>query len=188
MKDEAFIRSILDKGKEAKEKTRLEFSNISLEQLNWKPSAESWSIAQCLEHLIIADNSYFPDLKKVTEGTYKMSFWQKYSPFTGICGRLMKNRLQEQVKRKMIAPKKIRPASSEIKIDIIESYHKNLETFLGHISNCKNVDIDKTIITSPFIRIVTYSLRDALYFLIRHEHRHINQAIRVKANENFPRQ
>lgn len=69
MKDEAFIESILQKGKEVKEKARLEFSDISLEQLNWKLSAESWSIAQCLDHLIIADSFYFPELKKIIEGT-----------------------------------------------------------------------------------------------------------------------
>ena len=45
MTDAAFIETILQKGKEAKEKVIHEFSDISLEQLNWKPSPESWSIA-----------------------------------------------------------------------------------------------------------------------------------------------
>src|SRR4030095_2012311 len=186
MTDEVFIKTILQKGKEAKEKVSLEFSDISLEQMNWKFSPKSWSIAQCLDHLIIADGSYFSDLKKISEGTYKMSFWERLSPFTDLCGRIMKDRLQEQVKKKMTAPKKIQPTISGEKLDIIASYHKNLDTFLELISNCKNVDIDKIIITSPIIRIVTYSLRDALSFLVQHEHRHINQAIRVKANNGFP--
>lgn len=186
MMDEVFIKAILQKGREAKDKVLLEFSGISLEQLNWKPPAESWSIAQCLEHLVISDSCYFPDLKKITERTYKMNFWERYSPFTGLCGRLMKDRLQEQVKKKMIAPKKIRPQTPDKKLDLIENYHKNLDTFLNYIFNCKHVDVDKTIITSPTIRIVTYSLRDAFSFLIQHEHRHINQAIRVKASEGFP--
>lgn len=90
-------------------------------------------------------------------------------------------------KEKMIAPEKIQPQRSDKNLSIIEDYCKNLDTFLGLISNCKNVDIDKTIITSPTIRIVTYSLRDAFTFLIQHEHRHLNQAIRVKVNEGFPR-
>ena len=77
MTDEIFIKTILQKGKEAKEKVRSEFSNISLEQLNWKPSPESWSMGQCLEHLVISDGSYFPGFKKLSEGTYKMSFWEK---------------------------------------------------------------------------------------------------------------
>lgn len=164
MKDEAFVISVLDKGKAAKEKARLAFSNISPEQLNWKPSTESWSIAQCLDHLIIADRSYFADLEKITQGSYKMSAWKKYSPFSGLCGRLMKTRMQEQPKKKMIAPQKIRPRSSNMKFELIELYHKNLDNFLEHISNCKNVDLDKTIITSPIIQIVTYSLRDTLFF------------------------
>ena len=187
MIDEAFIQTILQRGKEAKEKVKVEFSDISLEQLNWKPSSEAWSIAQCLDHLIISHNCYFSDLKKITEGRYNMNFWEKYSPFSGICGRILKDQLQEQVKKKMIAPKKIRPSTSEMNIDLIERYHKNLDVFLEYISNCQHTDIDKTIITSPMIPIVTYRLRDALFFLIQHEHRHINQAIRVKANENFPK-
>ena len=174
MKDERFIKTILQKGNDAKDKARLGFHEISLHQLNWTPSPEGWSIAQCLEHLIISHDAYFPDLKKITEGSFKMDFWEKYSPFSGLCGRILKDRLQEQVKKKMIAPKKIRPNASDKKLDIIENYHKNLDVFLGHISNCRDVDIDKTIITSPTIRIVTYSLRDAFSFLIQHEHRHIN--------------
>jgi len=184
--DEIFIDAILQKGKEAKEKVIHEFSDISLEQLNWKSSPGSWSIAQCLQHLIIADSAYFPDLKNITEGSFKMDLWEKYSPFTRLCGRLMKDRLLEQVKKKMIAPKKIQPQTSDKNLSIIDDYCKNLDTFLTLISNCKSVDVDKTIITSPTIRIVTYSLRDAFTFLIQHEHRHINQAIRVKASEGFP--
>ena len=115
-----------------------------------------------------------------------MSLWERYSPFTALCGRLMKDSLQEQLKNKMTAPKKIQPPISDKNLDIIDNYHKNLDLFLKYISNCSNVDIDKTIITSPIIQIVTYSLRDALSFLVQHEHRHINQAIRVKANREFP--
>jgi uncharacterized damage-inducible protein DinB len=186
MTDEVFIKAIIQKGKEAKDKVNHSFSDMSLEQLNWKPSPENWSIAQCLDHLIVADSFYFPALKKITEGTYKINNWERYSPFTSLFGRIMKDRLKERVTKKMIAPRVFQPAASEIKMDIIERYHKNLEAFMQYISNCQKIDIDRIIITSPAIKIVTYSLRDAFSFLIQHEHRHINQAIRIKANENFP--
>lgn len=67
-----FIEEILEKGRQAKEKVQLEFSVLSFEQLNWKPSVESWSIA----HLIASHNAYFPDLEKITKGDYKMNFWE----------------------------------------------------------------------------------------------------------------
>jgi len=188
MTDEAFIKKILQKGQEAKDKVKAEFFNISLEQLNWKPSPGAWSIAQCLDHLIVSHNSYFPDLKKISAGTYKMNFWEKYSPFSAAWGRILKDQLQEQVRRKMRAPKIIQPSSSKLNIELLEDYYKNLDIFLEYISICKNIDIDKIIINSPTISIVTYSLRDAFQFLIQHEHRHINQAIRVKMDENFPKE
>ncbi len=186
MTDEVFITAMLNKCKEAIEKARLAFSDISGAQLNWKPAPEKWSIAQCLDHLVVSESSYFPELEKIITGTYRMKFWEKYSPFTGIMGRIMKDRLQELPKVKMKAPKKIQPSSSEIDTGIIEGYHKNLDRFLGFISNCRSIDLDKTIISSPITSVVTYSLRDAIQFLIQHEHRHINQAIRVKADANFP--
>ena len=188
MKDDAFINKILQKGKEAKDKVKSAFSNISLEQLNWKPTPKSWSIAQCLDHLIISHNSYFPDLKKITEWTYKMNFWERYSPFSGVFGRMLKDQLKEQVRRKMKAPKIIQPSVSKMNIEVFERYYNSLDVFLEYISNCRNIDIDKIIINSPTISIVTYSLRDAFQFLIQHEHRHINQAIRVKSGENFPKE
>ena len=65
MKDIAFIIDMLQKGKDAKDTVKIEFSNIRLEQLNWKPSPDQWSIGQCLDHLLVFDSSYFPPLKNI---------------------------------------------------------------------------------------------------------------------------
>jgi len=188
MTDELFINTILQKGKEVKKKVQFELVNSSLEQLNWKPSPESWSIAQCLNHLVVSDGSYFPLLKKIIDRSYRMSFWAKHSPFSKLIGRVMKDQLQEEVGRKLKAPGKLQPAASEISLEIFDRYYKNLDDFLELISKCRDVDLDKTIITSPVVSVVTYNLRDALQFLMQHEHRHINQAIKVKMNETFPKQ
>jgi hypothetical protein len=186
MIDPAFIDEIIQKGSEAKEKASQNFRSMSFDQLNWKSSPANWSIAQCLDHLIVSHNAYFRDLEKIVSGKYQISFWEKFSPFTNICGRIMKDQLQETVKRKMKAPAEIRPSASEINMDIVKRYFNNLDKFLEYISNCRDIDIDKIVINSPLIAIVTYTLRDAFQFLLQHEHRHINQAIRVKTNEKFP--
>src|SRR5690349_11368783 len=125
MKDETFIEELLLKGKEAKNKVEAELSEISVQQLNWKPSPETWSIAQCLEHLIISDSCYFTVLEKITAGNYQMSFWEKHRPFTKMFGRFFRDQLREQVKKKMTAPKKIQPPIFEKNFDLIEDYYKN---------------------------------------------------------------
>jgi hypothetical protein len=183
MHDAEFISSILHRGKQAKEKVNTTFSGISVEQLNWKPAPGSWSIAQCLQHLMISHIAYFPIFREIGEGNYHMNFWERNSPFSRTLGRAMKKRLQEQVGRKMKAPQMIRPTKSEFNIVLLDRYDENLDEYLDLILHCKDVDLDKTIITSPILPFVTYSLRDAFQFLLQHEHRHINQAIRVKEND-----
>ena len=100
MTNEALIDNALLRGEQAKEKVLSEFKNISHGQFNWKPSPEGWSIAQCLKHLVISDKSYFPDLVRIIEGKYAMTFWERYSPFSGLLGEMLINNLREEVKRK----------------------------------------------------------------------------------------
>jgi uncharacterized damage-inducible protein DinB len=185
MIDEVFIEDILQRGGQAREKVLKAFSDLTLRQFNWKASPDRWSISQCLEHLVISDSAYFSDFQKIIKGRYSMTFWEKYSPFTSLFGRIFKDQLQEQVKAKMKTHRKLTPQTSEKSLDFINEYIKNLDTFLNYVSNCRHIDIDKTIITSPTIKIITYSLRDVFQFLVEHEHRHINQAIAVRDNVNF---
>ncbi|MGZ8558273.1 MAG: DinB family protein, partial [Chitinophagaceae bacterium] len=160
-----FYKHVLQKGKEAKEKVSSAFSDITLEQLNSQPSPASWSIAQCLSHLIISHHDYFADLKTMTGGYYKMNIWEKYSPFQEV----RKNNERPVAgagKEKDVCAQKKQPASNASP-EIIEQYYKSPGTLLEYISNCLNIDIDKTIITSPIFSIVTHCLRDAFQFLLR---------------------
>lgn len=95
--------------------------------------------------------------------------------------------MKENVKRKMTTHKSITPGSSAYELSLLDAYSKNLTRFIDLVRKCTHADLDTHIINSPTIPWITYSLRDALEFLFEHEHRHINQAIRVKATEGFPK-
>lgn len=186
MKDAIFIQEMLLKGNEAKQKVKNEFSQLSFVQLNWKPNQESWSIGQCLDHLIVADCLYFPVLKKITEGHYEMNFWETWNPFSGFLGKALATQVQEKPKKKLLAPVLFLPSQSDINQEIMERFHKHLDSLLEYITGCSKLNIDKIHITSPASKLITYSLRNAFQLLIQHEHRHINQAIKVKTTKEFP--
>lgn len=186
MKDPAFINQKVVKGQKAREKVVNSLVHLLSHQSNWKPSPTTWSINECLDHLLVSDRLYFKAFRSVIEGSYQISFWEKYSPLSKFWGRAMIKQLQEEVGRKMKSPKNMRPQSSDKPADFVHTYLDNLNIFLELIGDCRSVDIDQVIITSPALRFVTYSLRDAIEFLINHEHRHINQAIRVTTLNNFP--
>jgi DinB superfamily len=72
-------------------------------------------------------------------------------------------------------------------LNLLHEYLDNLTILIELVSKCKNADLDRTIINSPTIKWITYSLKDALEFLFEHEHRHLNQAIEVLKNDTFPK-
>jgi hypothetical protein len=186
MKDTAFIHEMLQRGNAATDKVSTEFSALSLSQLNWKPAPESWSVGQCLDHLIVSNRSYFPAFERAGSAAFSMTAWERWSPFSGIFGKLLVNQVQENVKTKMKAPKIFVPSESSIDPEILGRFNDHQGVLLKYITSFEALDIDQTRITSPPVHFITYSLRHAVQLIVQHEHRHINQAIRVKHNASFP--
>jgi uncharacterized damage-inducible protein DinB len=186
VKDKEFIREMVRRGEEARIKVKNAFEPLSVEQLDWKPADGSWSIGQCLDHLIITDCRYFPVLKKITERKYTMNIWEKWSPFSGMFGKVLLNAVEEKQVRKTKTARIFTPHDAKIDAVIFERFYKHLDSLLGYISACEELNIDRVRISSPVSKVVTYSLRKAILILIEHEHRHIRQALRVKADKNFP--
>src|SRR2546421_5238708 len=57
-----FLSTIVSEAEKNSDAARAVAADLSEAQLNWKPSPEQWSIAQCLEHLAITSrkfDSYF---------------------------------------------------------------------------------------------------------------------------------
>ena len=188
MRDGVFIQKMLQNGNDAREKAKASFNQLSLAQLDWKPAEESWSIGQCLDHLIVSDCSYFPALKRIAEGKFKMSYWERWSPFSSLFGKILTSQIQDLPKKKLKAPLIFYPSPHTIDAVILERFYKHFDTLLEYIVSFSKVDIDKIHITSPALKFVTYSLRRAIVLIIQHEHRHINQAIAVTQLKGFPPQ
>jgi DinB superfamily len=163
------------------------FGNLALEQINWKANPKSWSIGQCFEHLIKINSEYFPYFESIIKGERKQTFWENYSPLSRFFGNLLFVNLSPQAERKLKAPKTATPSSSDISPTIIEDFAKHQTALIGKIKQTENLDTKKIIITSPFMKAITYSLFDAYRIIMTHEKRHFQQAERVTQNESFPK-
>ena len=161
------------------------FGHLSGEQLNWKPSEKGWSVGQCLDHLILTNSEFFGEMDKIIDGTRKNSFFENYSPFTGWFGRFLIKAVTEGSRPAKAPSKRIVPPS-DIATDIVEKYCEHQAEMVEKVGKTGNVDWQKTIVTSPFLAVFTYSLADAYVVLVEHSKRHINQAKRVMETEGFP--
>ena len=169
------------------EDARATFGGLSGEQLNWKPSGNNWSIAQCFDHLITTHSLYFPVFERLAAEGYKPTTWEKISPLSGFFGRFLIKSLRPENVKKTKTTAKAFPSSSEISDEIIERYCGHQDELIDHIKNLPaEIDPAKTIITSPLMGLVTYSLEDCFTILAIHGPRHFNQAKRVMETDGFP--
>lgn len=162
------------------------FGALSSTQLNWKPAADSWSIAQCFDHLITANTQFFPEFERAASGTRKNSFWESVSPFSGMIGRKMISSLDPASLKRLPAPKGALPSQSELPGDIIERFAAHQQEVVAKVAALDGMDMQKTVVTSPFLKLLTYRLGDGLRIMLVHEQRHLGQTRRVMQAEGFP--
>ena len=161
---------------------KTEFGGLSPEQLNWKPAADQWSVAQCFDHLIKTHSTYFPLLNTLAAGKYSPTIWERISPLSGFFGKMLIRTLDPANQKKSKTTSKALPAESDIDPAIIAAYAKHQQALIEHLQQLPaDLAPKSVIITSPLLGFVTYSLADCFTIFEMHGQRHIGQAKRVMA-------
>jgi DinB superfamily len=181
------LDTLLRDAKQIADDARASFGAMSPAQLNWKPSAERWSIAQCFDHLMTSNRGYFPIMESVRDGKKQHTFWTRLPVLPGLAGKLLLKSLDPASTRKLKAPKNFQPAQSDISASIIDDFVAQQEQLIEGMKSTSDLDLEKIVITSPALSFVAYSLMDAYRVIVTHERRHFQQAERVAAEPGFPR-
>lgn len=179
------INGITSALKQVADDARANFGNLSSDQLNWKPAENCWSVGQCLEHIIKTNQEFYPEFEKLASGTRKNSFFENYSPFSGVFGRFLIKAVSEDSKKAKAPSKRIVPPC-DISADIIDRFASHIDEVNRKVVSCSAADRKKTVVTSPFLAVFTYPLDDAYTVLVEHTKRHFRQAKRVTEAEGFP--
>src|SRR6185295_13467872 len=98
------------------------FGSLTPVQLNWKPSAERWSIAQCFDHLIVSNKGFLPIIESVRSGKKQTRFVERLPGWPGLAGKLLIKSLDPASTRKLKAPKNFQPAQSDVSETIIADF------------------------------------------------------------------
>ena len=163
------------------------FDHLNERQLNWKPDGDSWSVAQCLEHLISTNREFFSVFDRILKGDYRKTLLHRMPVLPSVFGRMMVKALSPNSHQKFKAPGAVRPSSSSIDLQIVGRFITQQRETLAKMRSLEKNDPAKTIITSPFASVLVYSLLDAFRIIVAHERRHFAQAQRVMETDGFPR-
>lgn len=181
------LPEVLDGLRNVVVEARREFGGLSAAQLNWKPGAEQWSVAQVFEHLVKTNESYFPMLDEIVRGERKTSALERYSPLTGFWGKFLVKALQPESVRKLKTSQKFQPSASDIDERVIERFAESQDKLVKMVEATAKLDLKSVVVTSPFNSLVTYNLLDAYRGIVAHARRHAAQARRVTQEQGFPR-
>ena len=163
------------------------FGGLTGGQLNWKPGEKEWSVAQCVEHLVITNNLYFENIQKVADGNHKNNIYSKIPLIPNLTGLVMKKVLSPEWRPKIKTFEMFKPAKSSVREDILEVFDKNQRRLISLMDATKNLEVRKIKVAEPIGRAVNLRLIDAFEILVVHEKRHFNQAKRVLNLPEFPK-
>jgi hypothetical protein len=166
--------------------TQSAFGHLDERQLNWRPDTTRWSIAQCLDHLLNANREMFRGMDAAMDASRPRTVWQKMPILPRLFGSLMIKSQAPQAKRKFTAPRVIEPAASAIGRGIVERFVAQQHDAAARVRSFEGRDAAGTIMVSPFVAFITYSVLDGCRLIVAHEHRHVEQARRVTREPGFP--
>jgi hypothetical protein len=166
--------------------TRSVFGLLDAQQLNWRPDATSWSVAQCFDHLLNTNREMFQAVDAAMDGSRPPTVWQRLPVLPRVFGLMLIKSQMPEAKRKFTAPRKAEPASSAIDPRIIERFVAYQHEAAARVRSLDGRDVARIIMVSPFASFITYSVLDGCRLIVTHERRHFEQARRVTQEPGFP--
>ena len=163
------------------QKVESEFGSLSSDQLNWKISAEKWSIAEVLEHLNLVNASYEKVLSDSVAGTSDMGFTGKIGFFVKFMGDMIYKSVEPTRAKRMKTFPVWEPTQSNVSVEVVSEFKKHQELIKQLITDNKQLLEKDVVIPSPANRYIVYKIRKAVEIVVAHEERHLNQAMEVKA-------
>lgn len=153
-----------------------EFASLTADEINWKPNAQQWSVAQCIHHLIVVNESYYPILDQVRNKTYYTPHYGKIGFITKFFGKIVLDAVNPDRRKKMKTFPIWEPAISLVRSDILDQFEKHQQELKHLITSSEDLIENGTVISSPANRMIVYKLETAFDIMVAHEKRHLEQA------------
>lgn len=169
------------------ERAEKTFSSLSSNQLNWKINPDSWSVGECLSHLINSNKLYLNKFSSILNSQPKGEE-RDFSYKQTILGAMITKGVDPANVKKTKTFKVFFPNASNIKRYILDDYIRKSKELITLTERMKHIDLKKIKFSSPANILIRLNLGDPLIFIPKHDERHLIQAERVKNQQEFPNQ
>jgi hypothetical protein len=153
--------------------------------LNWQPTPKSWSVAQCLDHLVIMNRMYIKALQNAAE-TNEDQLQPRQQPMrpSGWFTRWFLGYEEPPPKLKLPAPGKIAPPS-ELTAAVVAEFQDLQQQFVEFANRWGGASLGELRVKDPLFPI-HLTADTQLLVIAAHNRRHIWQAEQVTKRAGFP--
>jgi phosphatidylinositol kinase/protein kinase (PI-3 family) len=180
---DTLIENLLDQT-EIVLKKAIEWQLIPHSTFALRPSSESWSANECLQHLNSYGRFYLPAIESVLSRSEKRESSTQFS--SGWLGnyftKLMMPGTDGKPSTKMNSPKDHAPKTIIESRLVISEFIDQQEKLLALLNTAKKFDLNTVKVGISIAPIIKLKLGDVFRFVIAHQVRHILQAERALSN------
>lgn len=140
-----------------------------------RPSPSSWSVAECLQHLNISAEAYFPIWQQViaNAGPRKAELNAPYR--TDFFGRLLSWILEPPARIRSKTPSTFEPETTATVDSALTGFLERQHRIISALHRCRGRAIDQVRMASPVDRRIHYSIWSSFVIIAAHERRHLWQ-------------
>ncbi len=153
---------------------------------NWHPSPGSWSIAECLDHLIVVANLLLPRIDEAIRNAKEKNL-RGAGPFHfGLRGTLFVRAQEPPARWKVRTSPQYLPSTARATEDVQREFMELQDRFIERVASADGLDLARMMIRSP--AYAWLQLNTAVWFAstAAHDRRHLWQARRIKESRWFP--
>lgn len=159
---------------------------LSDEQFTWRPGPDSWSIAECIDHLNATARVYLPSLDEGISDAIRGGVYGE-GPFKyNWLGRLSVRFSKLRVRLK--APDDVQPGGDRTRREILNAFRAYQVQYIDRLRQANGVDLARARVRLPISSWLRIPLGSGFQLMLVHSRRHLAQARRVLNAENFPAQ
>lgn len=145
--------------------------------LNFKPSPDRWSVLECLEHLNRYSRYYNPAFAKALQQVPQVgSEPVRYSWL----GRKSIAMMQPGNGKQYKAVKHMNPVGSTLGREVLTEFVEHQTQLVTLLAAAQTANLNKKAVPVEFFRLLKLGTGEALEFVVRHQERHVQQALRAK--------
>ena len=175
------LAAILRGLEESDHEARSLIAELDEERFNQRPDERSWSVAQCLDHLNVANRLYLEAMWNAVEAARSKNAARRGPIQPGIIESWFIRSMGPQPRRRLPAPRKIVPAARKSRAEVEEEWTRIQAQLRALLHEAAPLDLNRTRFVNPFVPLVRFSVGTGFLVIETHERRHLWQARQVLA-------